>query len=112
MFKRGCLVLVLMVASACSGGPNAPTYPPLADCEFYDTGTLVLLNLGETLTPRDAYVDGRFVGVIPYGNQIVLTVDAGVVHTVEWVSTLSGRTVSSIRLAVRQCSTSTLTNYF
>ena len=111
MFKRGCIVLVLLVASACGRGPNAPTYP-LADCEYYDTGTLVLLNLGETLTPRDAYVDGRFIGVIPYGNQIALTVDAGVVHTIEWVSTLSGRTVNSIRLAVRQCSTSTLTNYF
>ena len=111
MFKRGCIVLVLLVASACGRGPTAPTYP-LADCEYYDTGTLVLLNLGETLTPRDAYVDGRFIGVIPYGNQIALTVDAGVVHTIEWVSTLSGVTVNSIRLAVRQCSTSTVTNYF
>ena len=114
IFRRGGIVLLVVVASACGGYPNEPTYvPPRADCEYYDTGTLLLLNLAETLTPRDAYVDGHFVGVVPYGNQIAVTVNAGgVIHTVEWVSTLSGRTVDSLRLVVRQCSTVTVTNDF
>ena len=113
MLKLGGIVLLVMVTSAaCNVNPNAPTYlQTTADCEYYGTGTLVLVNLGETLNPRDAYVDGRYVGVVGYGRQLVLTVDAGV-HIVEWVSTFSGGLVSSSRLAVQPCSTYTLTNYF
>jgi hypothetical protein len=82
------------------------------DCEFYDTGSVVLVNVGETLRSRDAYVDGNFVGTIPYGSQIAITVDADVVHTVEWVSTINGGIVSSARLVVDPCARYTLTNYF
>ena len=108
--RPGTIILLAILASAC-GHPFAPSYP-VADCEYYDTGTLVLINLSEPLTPRDAYVDGRFVGVIPYGGQIVLNVDAGVVHFVEWVSTLGGGTVDALRVPVAQCETRRLTNYF
>ena len=112
MLKLGGFVLLVMVTSACSGNPNAPTYlQPTADCQYYGTATLVLVNLGETLNPRDAYLDGRFVGVVAYGRQLVLNVDAGV-HIVEWVSSFSGGLVSSSRLAVQPCSTYTLTNDF
>jgi hypothetical protein len=104
-----CIVLLALTASACGGSPSAPSIP---DCEYYDTGTLILINLAETLTPRDAYVDGRFIAVVPYGNQIVVNPAAGVIHTVEWVSTLGGGTVDFTRLAVDTCSRSTLTNYF
>ena len=107
--KLGCVVLLATTVGACGGGPYAPSIP---DCEYYDTGTLVLINRGETLTPRDAYVDGRFVAVVPFGNQIVVDVAAGVIHTIEWVSTLSGGTVGSTRLAVYQCTSTVLTNYF
>ena len=109
IFKQGCLVLLAIMVSACGGSPTAPSIP---DCQYYDTGALVLINQAETLTPRDAYVDGHFVGVVPFGNQIVVNVAAGVIHTIEWVSTLSGRTVDSTRLVVDPCTTTALTNYF
>ena len=109
MFKLGTIVLLAILASGCRNhfGPS-----DLLDCEYYDTGELVLTNLSDRLTPRDAYLDGRFVGVVPYGGQIVLTVDAGVVHFVEWVSTLGGGTVDSLRVSVHQCETYRITNYF
>ena len=109
MRAYGCIVLLAIAASACGGSPSAPSRP---DCDYYDTGSLVLINLAETLTPRDAYVDGRFVAVVPYGNQIVVDAAARVVHSVEWVSTLGGGTVDLRRLSVETCSTVTLTNYF
>ena len=112
MVERGGVVLLVLWATACGGSPTAPDGPQIPDCELYDTGTLVLVNVGETLTPRDAYVDGNFVDTIPYGNQIALAVDASVVHTVEWVSTIRGEVVSSARLVVDTCSRYTLTNYF
>jgi hypothetical protein len=109
MWKYGCPVLLAIMLSACNGSPTGPSIP---DCEYYDTGTLVLINLAETLTPRDAYVDGRFVAVVPYNNQVVVNAAAGVVHTVEWVSTLGGGTVDVRQAVVDTCSTSRLTNYF
>jgi hypothetical protein len=103
------VVLLATTMWACGGSPSAPSIP---DCQYYDTGALVLINQGETLTPRDAYVDGRFVAVVPFGNQIVVDVAAGVIHTIEWVSTLGGGTVGSTRLVVDPCTTTALTNYF
>jgi hypothetical protein len=102
-------VLLATTVWGCGGSPYAPSIP---DCQYYDTGALVLINQGETLTPRDAYVDGRFVSVVPFGNQIVVDVAAGVIHTIEWVSTLGGGTVGSTRLVVDTCTTAALTNYF
>ena len=104
-----CVVVLALTASACGGSPSAPSIP---DCDYYDTGTLILINLAETLTPRDVYVDGRFVAVVPYANRIVVNPAAGVFHTIEWVSTLGGGTVDFTRLAVDTCSTLTVTNYF
>ena len=101
--------LLLLAASACGGGPSAPSIP---DCAYYHTGTLVFINLAETGTPRDVYIDGHFVTVVPYGNHTQAAVDAGVIHTVDWVSTLGGGTVDSIRLVVDECSGATLTNHF
>lgn len=109
MGKFGLIVVLVMATSACGGSPTAPSGP---DCEYYDTGTLVLVNLAETLTPRDVYVDGRFVAVVPYGNQVVVTPAAGATHTVEWVSTLGGGTVDAARVFIDTCRTSRLTNYF
>jgi hypothetical protein len=109
MHKYGLIVVLVMVASACGGSPTSPSVP---DCQYYDTGTLVLVNLAETLTPRDVYVDGRFVAVVPYGNQVVVDPAAGVTHTVEWVSTLGGGTVDVARVFIDTCLTSRLTNYF
>jgi hypothetical protein len=109
VFRYGSAVLLAIAASACGGNPNAPS---IADCEYHNTGTLILINLAETLTPRDAYVDGSFVAIVPYGDRIVVSPPAGTVHTVEWVSTLGGGTVDATRLFVDQCSAYTLTNYF
>jgi len=67
----------------------------------------VLVNLADTRTPRDVYVDGRLVDVVPYGNQVVLHPDAGVNHTVEWVSTLGGGTVDVVRVSIDTCATFT-----
>lgn len=104
------VIMALATAtSACSGSPIAPSIP---DCQYYRTGTLVLVNLAETFNPRDVYVDGRFIGVVQYQNQIALTAAAGVIHTVEWVSSLTGRTVDSIRLVVDECSAATVTDLY
>jgi hypothetical protein len=108
--RRTCgIILLALVLSACGHSPTGPSIP---DCEYYDTGTLVLVNFADTMTSRDAYLDGRFVAAVPYGTRIVVDPSGGVIHTVEWVSTFSGVTVDSIRLLVDTCSTSTLTNYF
>lgn len=92
------------------GGPLPCTFPP--ECERNHTGTLVLINRGVTLTPRDAYVDGANVGTIPYGSQITLTVTAGIAHNVVFRSTIGGGVVSTAQPIVNQCSSFTLTNTF
>lgn len=109
MCKYALIVGLMMAMAACGGSPTSPSVP---DCEYYDTGTLVLVNRADTLTPRDVYVDGRFVAVVPYGNQVVVDPAAGVTHTVEWVSTLGGGTVDVARVFIDTCVTSRLTNYF
>jgi hypothetical protein len=109
MYRYGLIVVLVVATSACSGSPTSPSVP---DCQYYDTGTLVLVNLAETLTPRDVYVDGRFVAVVPYGNQVVVNPAAGLIHTVEWVSTLGGGTVDFARVSIDTCLTSRITNYF
>ena len=109
MFKYLCVVLLAITASACG---NSVTGPSVPDCQYYGTGTLILVNVAETGTPRDVYVDDRFISVVSYGNRIVVDVAFGVIHTIEWVSTLGGGTVDRTRLVVDVCSTTTLTNRF
>jgi hypothetical protein len=128
MFKRGCLVLLLILASACGSSDTAPTptcqdrtarnfsgplpctYPPA--CEVNHTGTLVLVNNAAPLTPRDVYLDGGFIGTLPYGSQFTREVAAGVAHSVKFVSSITGVVVSTAQPIVNQCSTSTLSNTF
>lgn len=111
MWKRALVVVLAIVATACSVNPYAPTNVPVDDCEYYYTGTLVLVNRADTLTARDAYLDDRFVGVFEYGSRLALTIRAGV-HTVEWESTLTGRLVNSGQVVVPACATTTFTNYY
>ena len=106
--KYALVVLLAVTLSACGGSPVAPIPP----CAFDRTGDLVLVNLAETLTPRDVYVDGHIVTTVAYGSQIVVTAAAGVVHTVEWISTITGATVDVTRVLVDECTTTTLTNHF
>ena len=94
--------------SACSGSPLGPT----PRCAYDHTGDLVLVNLADTGTARDVYVDGPIVATVPYGTQIVIRVDAGVLHTVEWVSTFTGGTRDVTRVVVDECTATTLTNHF
>ena len=72
----------------------------------------MLVNLADAGTPRDVYVDGHIVATVPYGAQIVVTADAGVVHSVEWVSTITGGTRDLTRVVVDECRPTTLTNHF
>src|SRR3954468_11853336 len=102
------MVLLLPIASACS----SPTGPSVPDCEYYHTGTLALVNLSDTGNSRDVYVDGRFLTTVRFQTQITATADARVLHTVEWVSSVTGNTVDSIRVAVDECSTATVTNVY
>jgi hypothetical protein len=105
---RALLLALAVAASACGHNPTGPSLP---DCAYYDTGDLILTNQAVTLTPRDIYIDGHFITVLPFGNQTVVSVSAGVIHTVEWVSTLGGGLVGSTRLVVDQCTATSLTNY-
>jgi len=100
------LVLLGLMLSACHGNPIGP------DCAYDHTGDLVLVNLSDSGAPRDLYVDGGFVTTLPYGNQALVTADAGLAHTVEWVSTISGNTRDVTRVIVDECTTTTLNNHF
>jgi hypothetical protein len=101
------VALLALTLSAC-GNPVAP----IAACEYDQTGDLVLVNLSDSGAPRDVYVDGHIVTTLPYGAQTVVTASAPVVHTVEWVSTITGGTRDVTRVAVDVCSTTTLNNHF
>jgi hypothetical protein len=102
------LTSLAVILSACGGNPVAP----LPQCAYDHTGDLVLVNLSDAGTPRDVYVDGHLVTTIPYGGQIVVAAAAGVVHTVEWVSTITGGTRDVTRVLVDECTPTTLTNHF
>jgi len=105
--KYAVLAWLAVVLTACSG-PVAPT----PQCAYDHTGDLVLVNLADTGNPRDVYVDGHFVTTVPYNGRIVVAAAAGVVHTVEWVSTISGATLDTTRVLVDECTPTTLTNHF
>ena len=106
------LAIVLLMLSGTTIACSSPTAPSIANCQYYHTGTLALVNLSNTGNPRDVYVDGRFLGVVPYQSQLTATADAGALHTVEWVSSVTGNTVDSIRVVVDECSTATVTNVY
>jgi hypothetical protein len=105
------LLLVLLPGLAISGCSGSGVGPSIPECEYSRTGTLVMVNLTDTLNPRDLYVDGRYIGLVRYQNQVAVTAAAGV-HVVEWVSVVTGSTVDSIRVVVDQCSTATVTNLY
>ena len=101
------VVLLAAALSAC-GTP----VEPIPQCEYDQTGALVLVNLSDSGAPRDVYVDGAIVTTLPYGAQTVITASARVVHTVEWVSTITGGTRDVTRVALDVCTTTTLNNHF
>jgi hypothetical protein len=103
-----CVVAIGVALSSCGGSPVAP----VPECAYNHTGDLDLVNLSDNLAPRDAYVDGHLVTTIPSGGHIVVTAAAGLVHTVEWVSTITGASLDVTRVLVDECTTTTLTNHF
>lgn len=100
--------LLSVALSACGGTP----VQPIPQCEYDQTGDIVLANFSDSGAPRDVYVDGHIVTTLPFGSQTVVEVAAGVVHTVEWVSTITGGTRDVTRVAVDVCTTTTLNNHF
>ena len=96
------------LVSGCSGNPVAP----IPECALDHTGDLDLVNLSDNFAPRDVYVDGHIVTTVPSGGHIIVNAAAGVVHTIEWVSTISGASLDVTRVLVDECTTSTLTNHF
>jgi hypothetical protein len=106
--KYAQLALLAVILSGCGGSPVAP----VPQCAYDHTGDLVLVNLSDAGMPRDLYVDGHIVTTSPYGGQIVVAAAAGVVHTVEWVSTITGGTRDVTRVLVDECTPTTLTNHF
>lgn len=100
--------LVLFLASGCSGNPVGPE----SGCAYNGVGDLDLVNLSDNFVSRDVYVDGRYVATVPSGSHVVVTVSAGAVHTIEWVSSVTGSTLDITKVAVDACSTTTLTNHF
>jgi hypothetical protein len=104
------LAFVALLPIALSGCGNP--VEPLPACEYNQTGDLVLVNLSDSGAPRDVYVDGAIVTTLPYGGQTVVTASARFVHTVEWVSTITGGTRDVTRVALDVCTTTTLNNHF
>ena len=110
MRRRAWSVLAgILAVTICACGPAEPV---ILECELDHTGDLDLVNLSDNLAPRDVYVDGRIVTTIPSGGHVIVTAAAGVVHTVDWVSTISGATLDTTRVAVDECTTTTLNNHF
>jgi hypothetical protein len=103
-----CIGAIGIMLSACGSSPVAPA----PECALNHTGDLDLVNFSDNLAPRDAYVDGHFVTTVPSGGHIIVTAAAGAIHTVEWVSTISGATLDVTRVLVDECTTTTLTNHF
>lgn len=103
------IALFAVMLPACGGSPVGPV---VAECELNHTGDLDLVNLSDNFAPRDVYVDGHLVTTVPSGGHIIVTAAAGVVHTVEWVSTITGVTLDTTRVAIDECSTTTLNNHF
>ena len=108
---RGIVLIGILGVTLCACG-GSPVAPALAECELDHTGDLDLVNLSDNFAPRDVYVDGHIVTTVPSGGHIIVTAAAGVVHTVEWVSTVSGATLDTTRVAVDECTTTTLNNHF
>jgi hypothetical protein len=106
--KLICLGLIGIIFSACGGSPVAPG----PECAFNRTGDLNLVNLSDNFAPRDVYVDGHIVTTVSSGGHIIVTAAAGIVHTVEWVSTITGASLDVTRVVVDECTTTTLTNHF
>ena len=102
-----CVALLAVALSGC-GGP----VEPIPECEYNQTGDLVLVNFSDSGAPRDVYVDGHIVTTLPFGSQAVVTLAARVIHDVEWVSTITGGTRDVTRVAVDVCTTTTLNNHF
>ena len=108
----------LIALSACGSSPVAPAPVPVPvpipvpACQTNSTATLILANQSVSLTPRDVYLDGVFLGTVPYGSTVTRDVSAGVPHPVVFRSTLTGLAVSNAQPNLIQCSSSTLTNTF
>jgi hypothetical protein len=109
--SRLAICWVLVLPSALSGCGRSVVEPSGPDCQFNDTGALVFLNQADRMTPRDVYIDGHFSGTLAYGEQMTIDVAAGVVHTIDWVSTLGGGTVNSTRLLVETCTSNPVTTF-
>ena len=103
------IAFLAVALSACGGSPIAPGREA---CELDHTGDLDLVNLSDNLAPRDVFVDGHIVTTVSSGGHIIVAAAAGAVHTVEWVSTISGAVLDTTRVAVDECTTTTLTNHF
>ncbi len=103
------ILLVLLGVTLCACGGNPVAVPA---CELDHTGDIDLVNLSDNFAPRDVYVDGHIVTTVPSGGHTIVSADAGVVHTVEWVSTASGASLDVTRVLVDECTTTTLTNHF
>jgi len=108
---------VLLAAGAfiaCGGSntPTAPTPAPVPDCQAHNTATLVMVNSATNLLPREVYLDGADIGLLPFGSQLQRTISAGVAHPVEFRSAVNGIVVSNAQPNLVQCSTFTLTNTF
>jgi len=108
---RPLAIWVLLLVTTLSGCGRSVVEPSVADCQFDDTGALVFLNQSDRMTPRDVYIDGRFSGTLGYGEQMTVDVAAGVIHTIDWVSTIGGGTVNSTRLLVETCTRNPVTTF-
>jgi hypothetical protein len=107
------LVAVALVSYGCGSSPTAPAPPPPAPaCQTNNTATLILVNNSDFLIPRDAYLDGAFIGTIPYGNSVTREISAGVAHPVLFRSSINGSLISSAQPNLVRCSSFTLTNTF
>src|SRR5450759_4481584 len=78
MFKRVCLVLLLVSTSACGGSPFAPT------CETNNTGTFIASNTSRGTAQRIALNDATIATLGPGSTTPPQTLAAGVPYTLEF----------------------------
>ena len=102
MFKRGCVVLLVMLASACGGNPLA------SDCETNNTGTFIASNTSRGTAQRIALNGATIATLGPGSSTPPQTVAAGVPYTLEFfVANTNTYACSASLVTMAQCAGTT-----
>ncbi len=107
------LVLAGLASFACGAAPVGPTPPPPAPpaCQVNNTGTLIANVNNQAGQARRIKMDSTDYGIVAWGASKSFTVNAGLAHSLQWVSVITGTVATSTSQAiVNQCGTLSLSD--